>query len=52
MTGREVAVLVNGILSVGTYKVDYDASALATGVYFYRLETENFTDVKKMMLIK
>lgn len=52
MTGREVAVLVNGILSAGTYKVDYDASTLATGVYFYRIETESFTDVKKMMLIK
>ena len=52
MTGREVAVLVNGIYASGTYKVDYDASSLASGVYFYRLVTESFTDVKKMMLIK
>ena len=52
MTGREVAVLNNGILSAGSYKVDYDASNLASGVYFYKLETESFTDVKKMMLIK
>lgn len=52
MTGREVAVLVNGQYSAGNYKVDYDASELASGVYFYRLETDGFTDVKKMMLIK
>ncbi|MBE2227970.1 MAG: T9SS type A sorting domain-containing protein [Ignavibacteria bacterium] len=52
MTGREVAVLVNGQYSAGTYKVDYNASSLASGVYFYKLETESFTDVKKMMLIK
>ncbi|NOS85494.1 MAG: T9SS type A sorting domain-containing protein [Ignavibacteria bacterium] len=52
MTGREVAVLVNGQYTAGTYRVDYDASSLASGVYFYRLETESFTDVKKMMLIK
>ena len=52
MTGRETAVLVNGNYSAGTYKIDYDASSLASGVYFYKLETEGFTDVKKMMLIK
>lgn len=52
MTGREVAILVNGQLTAGAYKVDFNASSLATGVYFYRLETESFTDVKKMMLIK
>ncbi len=52
MTGREVAVLINGQYSAGSYKVDYNASSLASGVYFYRLETESFTDVKKMMLIK
>ncbi len=52
ITGRELAVLTNGLLSAGTYKVDFDASLLASGVYFYRLETEGFTDVKKMMLIK
>lgn len=52
MTGREISVLANGMLSAGSYKVDFDASQIASGVYFYRLETEGFTDVKKMMLIK
>lgn len=52
MTGREVTVLVNGQYSAGTYKVDFEASSLASGVYFYKIQTENFTEVKKMMLIK
>jgi len=50
--GREISVLVNERLSAGTYKVDFDAAGLSTGVYFYRLETNGFTDIKKMMLIK
>ena len=52
MNGREVAVLVNGQYSPGTYKVDYDASSLASGVYFYKLITKDFTATKKMILIK
>lgn len=50
--GKEVATLVNGSYNAGTYKVDFDASHLSTGVYFYRLETDGFTDIKKMMLVK
>ncbi len=50
--GRKVTELVNGQYGAGSYKVDFDAAALSSGVYFYRIETEGFTDVKKMMLIK
>jgi hypothetical protein len=50
--GRQVKELVNGNYSAGSYKVDFDAAGLSTGVYFYRLETDGFTDIKKMMLIK
>jgi hypothetical protein len=50
--GREVANLVNDFKSAGTYIVDFDASALSSGVYFYRLETEKYTDVKKMVVLK
>jgi len=50
--GKEVATLVNEILSAGTYKADFDASGLSSGIYFYRLETENYTEVKKMTLVK
>jgi len=50
--GRKAAELVAGNYSAGTYKVDFDASGLSSGVYFYKLETEGFTEIKKMMLIK
>jgi hypothetical protein len=52
MLGREVKTLVNEIKSVGFFSVDFNASEFASGVYFYRLESEGFKDVKRMMLIK
>jgi len=50
--GREVSVLVNKELKAGLHDINFDASNLASGIYFYRLETSGFTDIKKMMLIK
>lgn len=50
--GREVAQLVNEYKPAGSYLVDFNASFLASGIYFYRLETEGFSEVKKMVLIK
>ena len=50
--GRVVTELVNGNYNAGSYKVDFDAAALSSGVYFYKIEAEGFTDVKKMMLVK
>ncbi len=50
--GRETATLFNGRLSAGTYNYDFDASQLASGIYFYKLETNEFTQTKKMVLIK
>ena len=50
--GKEVATLVNGNTNVGTYEVDFDAGSLTSGVYFYRLQSDNFTETKRMMLIK
>jgi len=52
LLGREHAVLVNENLVAGTYKVNFDASGLASGVYFYKIQTNGFTDIKKMMLVK
>jgi hypothetical protein len=52
VTGRQVAELVNASLSAGRYKYDFDASHMASGIYFYKLETPGFTDVKKMILVK
>ncbi len=52
LLGREVATLVNQQLNAGRYEVTFDAGKFASGMYFYKLETEHFTDVKKMVLIK
>lgn len=50
--GREVAVLYNGYKKPGSYQIDFDASKLASGVYFYMLTSGDFRDTKKMLLIK
>jgi photosystem II stability/assembly factor-like uncharacterized protein len=50
--GKEVETLVNGNLKAGTYEVKFDGENLANGIYFYRLQSGNFTDTKKMILIK
>ncbi|HVO72383.1 MAG TPA: sugar-binding protein [Ignavibacteriaceae bacterium] len=50
--GREVKVIAKGEYKPGNYKVMLDASNLASGVYFYRLETNNFVSAKKLMLMK
>ena len=50
--GREAAMLFNGELSAGTYNYDFDASQLASGIYFYKLEANEFSQTKKMVLIK
>jgi len=52
ITGREVSTLVNEQLMPGTYETDWNASNYSSGVYFYRLQTENYTETKKMLLIK
>jgi hypothetical protein len=51
-TGTEVATLVNEKLSIGSYKVDFNGSNLASGVYFYKLQTSDFVQTKKMILVK
>jgi hypothetical protein len=50
--GEEIAVLVNEEQEKGFHKVDFNASDLASGVYFYRLQVGSFVDMKKMILMK
>jgi len=52
LIGTEVDVLVNENQSAGNYEVLFDASNLSSGVYFYKLQTENINIVKKLTLIK
>ena len=50
--GREIATLVNKKQSPGRYAVDFNASSLSTGIYYYRLKASNFIQTKKMILLK
>ena len=50
--GKEIATLVNNKLNAGSYNVDWEAGNYPSGVYFCRLETENYVSVKRMMLVK
>jgi len=51
-SGQEVQVLVNQSLQPGTYEVDWNASSHPSGVYFYKLTSGDYTQTKKMVLIK
>jgi subtilisin-like proprotein convertase family protein len=50
--GREVRTLVSEVKSPGSYSIDFNGTELASGIYFYRFESNGFTDIKKMALIK
>ena len=50
--GNTIATLVNEHQEVGSYKVSFNASALSNGVYFYKIHSGGFTDIKKMLLLK
>ncbi|HMW32562.1 MAG TPA: S8 family serine peptidase [bacterium] len=50
--GREVAILVNEKKMPGIYRVDFDASKFASGVYFYRMTAGEFMETKKLLLVK
>jgi hypothetical protein len=50
--GREIETLVNEKQTAGTYEATFNASQYSSGVYFYKLTTDNFTETKKMLMIK
>ena len=50
--GKEIATLVNEEKPAGNYKVNFDASKLSSGVYFYQLQAGSFVETKKMILIR
>ncbi|SMO91687.1 Por secretion system C-terminal sorting domain-containing protein [Gracilimonas mengyeensis] len=52
VSGRKIADLVNEHKTAGNYSVQFDASHLSTGVYFYRLTAGDFSSTQKMLLIK
>jgi hypothetical protein len=50
--GQEVAALINENMSSGLHQVQFDATNLQSGTYYYRIETNNYSEVKKMVLLK
>ena len=50
--GNKVATLVNEYRDAGSYELDFNASSLSSGIYFYRLSAGSFVQTKKMLLIK
>jgi hypothetical protein len=52
ISGREVGILVDKQMTAGSYKVDFPGEGLSSGIYFYRLITDEFTETKKMLMLK
>jgi len=52
LRGREVALLVNGELQPGSYEAEWDGTNYPSGIYYYSLVTESFSQSKKMVLLK
>jgi len=50
--GQQVSVPVNEALTAGSYEISFDGSLLPSGVYYYRLESGSFVDMKKMVIVK
>ena len=50
--GNEVAILVNEEKPAGYYEIEFDASNLTSGIYYYRINAGNFSEIKKMILLK
>lgn len=52
LTGREIEILLTEHLNAGTYEVKWDASKYTSGVYFYTIENTDYSETKKMILLK
>lgn len=50
--GNQIQTLVNKYLPLGNYSLKFDAADIPSGIYFYRIQTEHFTQVKKMIITK
>jgi hypothetical protein len=51
-SGKEVRTLVNGVKPRGNYQIEFDASKLPSGIYYYRLQSGDFSETKKLILLR
>lgn len=52
MLGNEITTLLDEYKTAGNYEINFDAINLASGIYIYRLITDNYTETKKMILLR
>ena len=52
LLGKEVAVLVDEVISIGRHEVVFDASSLASGTYVYRMTASGFEQTRRLVLLK
>ncbi len=52
ITGREIKTLLNDTKTAGYYSVMFDASGMSSGVYFYKIQIDGFSEMKRMLLVK
>jgi len=52
LLGRKIQTLINGYVQAGLYSINFDASSISSGVYFYRLQTRDMVETKRMLLLK
>jgi hypothetical protein len=52
ITGKEIEVLLNEKLQAGIYQTNWNASNFPSGVYFYRIQVGDFSETKKLILLK
>ncbi|MCR6720887.1 MAG: T9SS type A sorting domain-containing protein [Chitinophagaceae bacterium] len=50
MNGRVIKTLVNGVKDAGTHSITFQDNSLPTGIYFYKLTADGYSDVKKMTI--
>jgi len=52
LTGKEVSILIDRNMTSGYHTIEFNGSNLASGIYLYKLTADNFSDIKKMVLVK